>query len=81
MAETLGWRWEFGVQVPVLALCLGISLIALPRDIGLQEDSKSVWIALREFDIKGSILLATSTTGLIMGLVSHCVTWNLTDHS
>jgi predicted MFS family arabinose efflux permease len=71
MAETLGWRWEFGVQVPILALCLGITLMVLPRDIGLPDGSKSVWIALKQFDIKGSMLLAASTTGLILGLVSH----------
>lgn len=70
MAETLGWRWEFGVQVPVMLLCLGISIVAIPGDIGLQDRSKGIWVAIKEFDGKGSVLLATSTTALILGLVS-----------
>ncbi|POR32237.1 Multidrug resistance protein fnx1 [Tolypocladium paradoxum] len=68
MAETLGWRWEFGIQVPVMLLCLGISIVAIPGDIGLQGRSKGIWVAIKEFDGKGSVLLATSSTALILGL-------------
>jgi len=70
MAEFLGWRWEFGVQVPVLAICLGVSLLAIPHDIGLQERSKGMCKALQEFDLNGSVLLTISTTSIILGLVS-----------
>lgn len=69
MAESLGWRWEFGVQVPVLMVCFSISVAAIPTDIGLEDGRKDVWIALRGFDLKGSALLATSTSSLILGLV------------
>lgn len=70
MAEMLGWRWEFGVQVPVLVLCLGICLVVIPGNLGLEERSNSAWDALRGFDFKGSVLLALCTSSLIIGLVS-----------
>ncbi|KND91749.1 Multidrug resistance protein fnx1 [Tolypocladium ophioglossoides CBS 100239] len=73
MAETLGWRWEFGVQVPVMLLSLGVSIVAIPGDIGLQGSSKGIWVAIKEFDGKGSVLLVTSTTALILGLATYLI--------
>lgn len=70
MAETLGWRWEFGVQVPVMVLGLGISIMAIPGDIGLQGPGRGIWMAIKELDSKGSLLVVTATTTLILGLVS-----------
>lgn len=70
MAEMLGWRWEFGVQVPVLILCLSICLVVIPGDIGLEARDNDAWHALREFDVKGSVLLALCTSSLIISLVS-----------
>jgi predicted MFS family arabinose efflux permease len=69
MAESLGWRWEFGVQVPFLLLCLGLSIIVLPDRIGICGPRQGVWDAIREFDGRGSALLATATATLILGLV------------
>ncbi|KAG6007520.1 hypothetical protein E4U21_005821 [Claviceps maximensis] len=69
MAEALGWRWEFGVQVPALLLCLAVSAVAIPDDLGVPAgDRKSMWAALREFDTKGSLLLTMSVSFLILGL-------------
>ncbi|KAL3951701.1 hypothetical protein ACCO45_013418 [Purpureocillium lilacinum] len=68
MAETLGWRWEFGVQVPFLLLCIGISSVVIPEGMGLRGPSKGAWNAIKEFDGRGSVLLATATTALILGL-------------
>lgn len=70
MADYFGWRWEFGVQVPPLLLCMAISTVAIPDDLGIQGERKSVWQALREFDAKGSLLLTTAITFGILGLVS-----------
>lgn len=71
IADTLGWRWEFGVQVPTLAFCLGLAYLALPNDLGLAEgvEKKSLLEAIKVFDYKGSILLTTSITFLILALV------------
>ncbi|KAF7561771.1 hypothetical protein G7046_g2373 [Stylonectria norvegica] len=68
MADYLGWRWEFGVQVPPLLLCMGIAMVAVPDDLGIQGERKGVWQALKEFDAKGSLLLTTSITFGILAL-------------
>ncbi len=70
MVDTLGWRWEFGVQVPGLALGVIVAIIAIPNDIGLYGKKKEgFWEAMRAFDFKGSILMSSSITFLILGLV------------
>lgn len=68
MADYLGWRWEFGIQVPVLLLTIVISSVAIPDHLGVEGERKTVWQALKEFDAKGSLLLTTSITALILGL-------------
>ncbi|KAF4973725.1 hypothetical protein FZEAL_9252 [Fusarium zealandicum] len=68
MADYFGWRWEFGVQVPPLLLCMCIAWVAIPDDLGIQGERKGVWQALKEFDAKGSLLLTTSITFVILGL-------------
>lgn len=71
MAEALGWRWEFGVQVPPLLLCMAMSAVVIPDDIGLQGPRRGIFDAMRQFDFGGSALLTVSTTTAILGLVSH----------
>jgi len=73
IADHLGWRWEFGIQVPAILICLIGSCITVPKRLGLREGVKqnSVWEAMQVFDFKGSILLTTSITFLILGLVSN----------
>lgn len=70
MAEALGWRWEFGVQVPPLLLCMAMSAVVIPDDIGLQGPRRGIFDAMRQFDFGGSALLTVSTTTAILGLVS-----------
>jgi MFS family permease len=70
MAETLGWRWEFGVQVPFVLAVTVIAVVAIPPGIGLHHEPtwKSAWHALRDFDITGSGLLTVSLACLILGI-------------
>ncbi|CAG9975042.1 unnamed protein product [Clonostachys byssicola] len=68
MADTLGWRWEFGIQVFPLIICLSIAMFIIPSDLGLQSKGISVAQAMGSFDFLGSFLLTTSTTFLILGL-------------
>lgn len=70
MADHLGWRWEFGVQVLPLLLCVVLAAISIPNDLGLVGKRQTFWEALKVFDFRGSILLTTSTTFLVLGLVS-----------
>lgn len=69
MADSLGWRWEFGIQVFPIVLCLVVAVFGIPRDLGLQDKHQTFKQAMKKFDFKGSILLTTSTTFLILGLV------------
>jgi MFS family permease len=69
MAESLGWRWEFGVQLPFLAFCTLVSILSIPADLGRQDDYKgSIWASLQDFDATGSLLLTVMITFLILGL-------------
>lgn len=69
MADYLGWRWEFGIQVPPLLLCVGVSVITIPGDLGLQPGRRETFFhAMRSFDFKGSALLTGAITFLILGL-------------
>lgn len=87
MADALGWRWEFGVQVPPLLLCLLIAIVAVPEHLGFQHDGDGdVWKSLRRFDYRGSLLLSTAMIFFVLGLVSFFLspwfsnhgTWTLT---
>lgn len=71
IADSLGWRWEFGVQVPILALLFLIACLTTPKDLGMSKGQvrKSFGEAIRMFDYKGSLLLTTSVAFLILGLV------------
>ncbi|KFG83928.1 multidrug resistance protein fnx1 [Metarhizium anisopliae] len=68
MAEALGWRWVFGIQMPPLVTCLCISAVAIPVDLGIMGERKTVMQAIREFDGKGSLLLTVAISFLILGL-------------
>lgn len=68
MADHLGWRWEFGIQVPPLVVCCVIAVIAVPSDLGLQGKRETLVEALRAFDFKGSVLLTTAVTFFVLGL-------------
>ncbi|TAQ91579.1 hypothetical protein B7494_g51 [Chlorociboria aeruginascens] len=70
IADSLGWRWEFGIQIPFLVVCLVNACLTIPSDIGIANGvkQKSLWEAMKVFDFKGSILLTTSITFLILGL-------------
>jgi len=72
IADSLGWRWEFGIQIPILFVLLVIACTTVPRKLGLAKgiEKKTLWEAMKVFDFKGSFLLTTSITFLILGLVS-----------
>ncbi len=71
LADTLGWRWEFGAQVPAIALCLLIACLTTPNNLGpcLAKDSKdSFWQTLKGFDLAGSFFLTASVACLILAM-------------
>ncbi|KAF2754595.1 MFS general substrate transporter [Pseudovirgaria hyperparasitica] len=71
LAETLGWRWTFGVQVPPVILVLGLALFFTPKDLGPQlakNSDKNAWEIIKSFDLAGSFLLSSTVAFLILGL-------------
>ncbi|RYP05689.1 hypothetical protein DL765_009761 [Monosporascus sp. GIB2] len=68
MADRLGWRWEFGIQVPPLILAFFVTAWVIPADLGLYEKRETLTEAVKAFDFAGSLLLTTSITFLISGL-------------
>ncbi|KAI1336242.1 MFS general substrate transporter [Xylariaceae sp. FL0016] len=70
MADGLGWRWEFGIQVFPVAVCWVVGALGIPRDLGLRtgKERKTIAEGMREFDFRGSALTMASTTLLILGL-------------
>lgn len=70
MADYLGWRWEFGIQVPFIVVSLVVAVLTIPHDLGLQgKPQVSVREAMKTFDFKGSFLMSTSVTFFILGMV------------
>lgn len=70
IADSVGWRWEFGIQVPLVLACCLTSFFVIPERLGLASDKEAnnLWQAMKGFDFMGSSLLMTSTTFLILGL-------------
>ncbi|KAK8081184.1 transporter [Apiospora hydei] len=77
LAEHLGWRWIFASQIPVMLVCLAVSAVVIPPDLGVQvqEDydgtvttGRSLRDSLRDFDFVGSGLLCIILTTMILGL-------------
>ncbi|RMZ85890.1 hypothetical protein DV737_g352, partial [Chaetothyriales sp. CBS 132003] len=72
LCDSLGWRWAFGVQVPVIAISLVWAAIFTPPNLGPMlikaHDGGGAWVALKNFDSLGSLLLVVNVTCLILAL-------------
>ena len=71
LCDSLGWRWAFGVQVPVIAICFVMGAIFTPSNLGpmlINAEGGGAWIALKNFDSLGSLLLVVTVTSLILAL-------------
>jgi MFS family permease len=71
LADVLGWRWEFGIQVPAIALCFVIACFTTPTGLGpnfAKHSNNSLWQQVKGFDLAGSFLLTSSVTFLVLAL-------------
>ncbi|KAF3357266.1 Peptidyl-prolyl cis-trans isomerase-like 1 [Verticillium dahliae VDG1] len=68
MADHLGWRWEFGIQVLPILVCVLVAFLAVPHDLGIVGKRETFLEALQAFDSRGSLLLTMSITSLVLGL-------------
>ncbi|ODU26780.1 MAG: MFS transporter [Pseudonocardia sp. SCN 73-27] len=60
LVSTLGWRWVFGINVPIGAVAVVAGLFLLPRT--RHRTAAGPW------DHLGTLLLAASTTTLLLGM-------------
>ncbi|RPB27224.1 MFS general substrate transporter [Terfezia boudieri ATCC MYA-4762] len=67
MADQLGWRWAFGVQVPPALLCTAIISYTSPGSISISQTLPKKK-KLPKFDFRGCFLLLVSTALLVLGL-------------
>jgi predicted MFS family arabinose efflux permease len=70
IADNLVWRWEFGVQIPIILMCLATAVKTIPEDIGRTAGKAGLRESLRGFDNIGSFLLEIITSLLVLSLVS-----------
>ena len=71
LCDRIGWRWTFGIQVPLISICCLTAWTATPTTLGPnlgKASGKTIWQTIRGFDIAGSFLLTSSVTLLILGL-------------
>ncbi|KAM3065796.1 hypothetical protein ACMFMF_010724 [Clarireedia jacksonii] len=68
IADHLGWRWEFGVQVPGLVICLIVSYFTVPSELGRSKEHKTIRESLRVFDYRGSFFLTSTVTFFILAI-------------
>ncbi|OAA39053.1 multidrug resistance protein fnx1 [Cordyceps fumosorosea ARSEF 2679] len=68
IAETIGWRWEFGVQVPLLLACLMVGLVTIPNNLGVIGERETLNQVIRGFDKLGALSLTLAVSTLILGL-------------
>ncbi|KAK5947793.1 hypothetical protein OHC33_011188 [Knufia fluminis] len=71
LADALGWRWEFGIQVPAIMLALAVAWLTVPGDLGpclAEREGTGLLRTLRGFDVTGSAAQASSVTLLVVAL-------------
>ncbi|KAL2177632.1 uncharacterized protein P884DRAFT_199753 [Thermothelomyces heterothallicus CBS 202.75] len=57
------------IIVPAIVLCLIVAVLVVPSDLGLGgREKQTLREAMRTFDFKGSVLMSSSVTFLILGL-------------
>jgi MFS family permease len=77
LADTIGWRWSFILQCPLLAIAALLAYFLVPHK-ARPEDSKSGVSRLARIDFAGSVLLASTITALMLAveLAGQKLPWN-----
>jgi len=68
IADTIGWRWCFLLQVPISAIALGVGYFVVanqPSIEGAQDRLKDTW---SKIDFSGAFLLVTSLSVQLLAL-------------
>ncbi|KIJ23971.1 hypothetical protein M422DRAFT_62375 [Sphaerobolus stellatus SS14] len=67
LADNVGWRWAFLVQVPITLIAFLAVFFALHPPVQ-QRLEMSTWVKFRRIDILGAIALVTAVFSLLFGL-------------
>src|SRR3954452_22039477 len=65
LADSVGWRWVFLVNLPIGAVALAIVLLTLPASVGRNEGRT------KPLDLAGIALLTASIGLILVGLTQH----------
>ncbi|KAM5490432.1 hypothetical protein MaudMau93_002630 [Microsporum audouinii] len=71
IADTLGWRAAFGIQLPFIFVYAIISYFTIPSPLGPELARNEGWTlsqAIKTLDIKGSCLLVSGVSALLLTL-------------
>lgn len=71
LADTLGWRATFAVQLPFIFICFVVAYFTTPHSLGpafARKEGFTLRQAIRTIDLKGSFLLVLGVTALMLGL-------------
>jgi predicted MFS family arabinose efflux permease len=69
LCDTIGWRWTFAGQIPLVLVVYAMAYYTLPANLGPQlAKNRPLAELFPELDIAGSALLFISIASLILGL-------------
>lgn len=62
IADYLGWRWGFAIQLPPAILCVVLCIYNLPdhvvkKDVDGKDENEGTFAKLKDFDFEGSVYL------------------------
>jgi MFS family permease len=68
IADNIGWRWCFLLQVPIAAIALILGLLVIQNPVGGFEGKKGIRAIWEKVDLSGSLLLVTAISLQLVGL-------------
>ncbi|RJE25667.1 resistance protein [Aspergillus sclerotialis] len=78
LAQTIGWRWAFLGQAPLVFVAYWLVDSKLPNTTARQSDSRSTWNKFKRIDIAGAISmsLGIGSALLVLDMGGQKVPWN-----
>jgi len=79
VSESTRWRWVFYINFPLGIVALIALFICLPSGISIRCNHFTGWAAVRRIDWIGSLLVASATVCLLLGLTwgsDQSIGWN-----
>ncbi|RPA85307.1 MFS general substrate transporter [Ascobolus immersus RN42] len=68
IADYMGWRWGFAVQVPPAVVCILLCMYNLPDQEVEKDSDNGIFAKLKDFDFAGSVYLTLCVGILVLAL-------------